>query len=123
VAEACAKIKAQGFALDEAEFIEEVRCVAAPVRGKDGGIVAAIGISAPVARLSRQRLAGTVRLVAAAAKQISVTPANRNAPGVPAPLPRASAIGRLPTMAASGAAAATTRKMIRCVESTRRFLP
>ena len=47
LAEACAKIKAQGFALDQAEFLEEVRCIAAPVRGKDGAIIAAIGISAP----------------------------------------------------------------------------
>lgn len=40
LAEACAKIKAPGFSLDEAEFLEEVRCVAAPIR-------AVVGLSLP----------------------------------------------------------------------------
>src|SRR5580698_2345165 len=44
-----------------------------------------------------------------------------NAPGVPAPLPRPSAIGRLPIIEASGAAAAMTIKTIREVESAPRF--
>ena len=43
------------------------------------------------------------------------------APGVPAPLPRPSAIGRLPIIEASGAAAAITRKTMREVESEARF--
>jgi IclR family transcriptional regulator, acetate operon repressor len=71
LAEACATIKAQGFSLDEAEFLEEVRCVAAPIRDKEGVIVAAIGISAPVARLSPERLPTTTRQVTAAARQIT----------------------------------------------------
>jgi IclR family acetate operon transcriptional repressor len=71
LAEACAKIKARGFSLDEAEFLEEVRCVAAPIRDKDGVIIAAIGISAPVARLSTKSLPGATRQVTAAAQQIS----------------------------------------------------
>jgi IclR family acetate operon transcriptional repressor len=71
LAGACAKIKAQGFAIDEAEFLEEVRCVAAPIRDKGGAIVAAIGVSAPIARLSRGRLPAATRQVAAAARQIT----------------------------------------------------
>jgi IclR family transcriptional regulator, acetate operon repressor len=71
LAKACARIKAQGFAVDEAELLEEVRCLAAPIRDKDGVIVAAIGISAPVARLSPSRLPGSARHVTAAARQIS----------------------------------------------------
>jgi IclR family acetate operon transcriptional repressor len=71
LAKDCAQIKAQGFALDEAEFLGEVRCVAAPIRDKDGVVVAAIGISAPVARLSPARLPGATRQVTAAAPLIS----------------------------------------------------
>jgi IclR family acetate operon transcriptional repressor len=71
LAEACAKIKAQGFAIDEAEFLEEVRCVAAPIRDKSGAVVAAIGVSAPIARLSRERLPAAARQVAASARQIT----------------------------------------------------
>jgi Bacterial transcriptional regulator len=37
LADACAKIKARGFSLDEAEFLEEVRCVRRPsaIRRRD----------------------------------------------------------------------------------------
>ncbi len=61
----------------------------------------------------------TLRLIAAypTAKQNSTPVASTNAPGSPGPLPSLRASGTLPTMAASGAAAATTRKTIRAVDS------
>lgn len=71
LADACANVKARGFSQDEAEFLEEVRCVAAPIRDKDGVIVAAVGISAPVARLSPKALPATTRKVTEAAQQIT----------------------------------------------------
>lgn len=71
LAKACAKIKTQGYSVDETEYLEEVRCVAAPIRDKEGMIVAAIGVSAPVTRLSATKLPSTVRYVSEAAKQIS----------------------------------------------------
>jgi IclR family transcriptional regulator, acetate operon repressor len=55
LARECARIKADGFAIDQEEYVEGVRCLAAPVRGRDGVVVAAIGISAPIARFPRQR--------------------------------------------------------------------
>lgn len=71
LAEECARIRARGYAVDEAEYLEEVRCLAAPIRDRDGVIVAAIGVSAPVARMSAERLVTVSRYVTAAARQIT----------------------------------------------------
>ena len=50
----CAAIRQRGYALDEAEFIEDVRCVAAPIRLNDGVIVGSIGVSAPASRFPKE---------------------------------------------------------------------
>ena len=50
LANECAEIKKRGFATDEAEYNEGMRCVAAPIRLTDGSIVGSIGISAPESR-------------------------------------------------------------------------
>ena len=71
LAKACATIKEAGFSTDDAEFQDEIRCVAAPIRDKDGMIVASIGISAPLARLPEERYAALAKRVSAAAKEIS----------------------------------------------------
>src|SRR4051812_2798205 len=46
-----------------------------------------------------------------------IRPAIRNATGTLAPVPREMAIGRLPIIEASGAAAASTMNTMNCVES------
>jgi IclR family acetate operon transcriptional repressor len=46
----CTAIKKRGFATDEAEYQEEMRCVAAPIRVENDVIVGSIGISAPSSR-------------------------------------------------------------------------
>ena len=71
LAKACAAAKAEGFTTDNAEFQDEIRCVAAPIRDRDGMIVASIGISAPIARLPQERYAAAARQVSAIAKEIS----------------------------------------------------
>jgi IclR family acetate operon transcriptional repressor len=70
LAQACAVVKSKGYAIDEGEFLEELRCVGAPVRDKEGVIIAAVVLSAPVARMSGDRLPQAVLAVIAAAKGI-----------------------------------------------------
>jgi len=55
LAKECARIKATGYAVDEEEYVEGVRCLAAPVRDRDGTVVASVGISAPIARFPHER--------------------------------------------------------------------
>jgi DNA-binding IclR family transcriptional regulator len=50
LAEDCRGIKSRGFARDEAEYREDMRCIAAPIRAQNGFIVGSIGISAPSSR-------------------------------------------------------------------------
>lgn len=55
LARECEGIRTRGFATDESEYLEGVRCVAAPIRDRDGAVIASIGISAPSARFARDR--------------------------------------------------------------------
>src|SRR5262249_11120589 len=53
LAKQCALIQKRGFAIDDAEFREELRCLAAPIR-VEGAIIGSIGISAPAARFPKE---------------------------------------------------------------------
>lgn len=53
-----ARIREQGYSLDLEEHEEGVRCVAAPVVGPGGGVVAAISLAGPAQRLSERALRG-----------------------------------------------------------------
>jgi DNA-binding IclR family transcriptional regulator len=72
LAAVCAEIQAQGYATDEAEFREGLRCVAAPIRAQRGLIVGSIGISAPAARFPLEWYPECGELVRAIADEISV---------------------------------------------------
>jgi IclR family acetate operon transcriptional repressor len=50
----CVGIQERGYALDEAEFMEGMRCVAAPIRLNSGMVVGSIGISAPASRFLKE---------------------------------------------------------------------
>ena len=53
LAEDCRQIRECGYAIDEEEFVDGVRCVSSPIRDQQGAVVASIGISAPSARFPR----------------------------------------------------------------------
>jgi DNA-binding IclR family transcriptional regulator len=70
LAKVCANLRADGFVIDDCEYRREVRCVAAPIRDRDGNVVASIGISAPVTRFPRERFVNTGRQVLEIANEI-----------------------------------------------------
>ena len=70
LADACKGARACGYAVDDEEEHEGVRCIGAPIRDASGDVVAAVGISAPVDRLPREAVKKMGVRVAAAAEAI-----------------------------------------------------
>ncbi|MCL4799301.1 MAG: IclR family transcriptional regulator [Burkholderiales bacterium] len=75
------EVRRRGIAFDDGEFAPEVRCAAVPVRDFAGRVAGAIGISAPVWRLSLQALNGKSAKVRAAAAALSAELGARAARG------------------------------------------
>src|SRR6187399_1688074 len=76
LAAACQQVRTDGFARDEGEYLEEVRCVAAPIRDPEGEIVASVGISSPLTRLDARGLARAGAEVRKTARAITDSLAN-----------------------------------------------
>lgn len=55
--------KKRGYAVDNEEYHEHVRCLAAPVFDKSGRVVASIGITAPSIRFDRKRIPEISKIV------------------------------------------------------------
>jgi IclR family acetate operon transcriptional repressor len=69
LAKECARIRQRGYAFDEAEFMDGVRCIAAPIRLTDGTIVGSVGVSAPASRFLKEHYPGhSVRVLRCARK-------------------------------------------------------
>jgi IclR family acetate operon transcriptional repressor len=66
----CLQIKAQGYAVDDGEYQEGIRCVAAPIRSEGGMIIGSIGVSAPLQRFPKERCRVCGEQVSAIARQI-----------------------------------------------------
>ena len=67
------KIKRLGASIDNQEFLAGVVCVAVPVHCRTGQPVAAIAVSAPVARMTVEKAVQYVPLMKAAAARLSST--------------------------------------------------
>jgi DNA-binding IclR family transcriptional regulator len=65
------RIRGQGYAVDDQEYEEGLRCVGAPIAGHTGHVVAAIGIGGPATRVTPERLTDLAELVMTAAGNLS----------------------------------------------------
>ena len=66
-----AQIRQRGWSLDDEESADGLRCIAAPVRSEQHDVLAAISISAPSTRLSREKVATIAPVLARVADQLS----------------------------------------------------
>jgi len=64
-------VRERGYAVDNEEAIDGLRCVAAPVFDRHGQVVAAFSVAGPATRISRARIPEIARLVREASWQIS----------------------------------------------------
>jgi IclR family KDG regulon transcriptional repressor len=64
-------IRRRGYAVDNEEYDEGLRCIGAPVRDHSGHVVAALGIGGPVTRITPERVEEMGGLVMTAARGLS----------------------------------------------------
>ena len=65
------QIREQGYAFDDEEFEEGLRCLAAPARDYTGAVVASLGIAGPAARFEPARRPELIKLLKDAAEAVS----------------------------------------------------
>ena len=65
------KVRVQGYAVDDEEYVQDVRCVAAPILNHNGEVVASVGVSGLASRLTGERLSRVVAAVRKTASAIS----------------------------------------------------
>ena len=66
-----ARVRAQGYAVDDMEHQCDVRCVAAPVRDYSGRVVASLSVSGPATRIPKDRIPLLARRVRDVAVKLS----------------------------------------------------
>jgi DNA-binding IclR family transcriptional regulator len=66
-----ALIRERGYAIDNEEYDEGLRCIGAPVWDHTGRVVAAMGIGGPVTRVTPERVDQLAEMVMAAARGLS----------------------------------------------------
>lgn len=65
------EIRARGYAIDDEEIEEGLRCIAAPIRDHSGTVVAAVSISGPTTRVTEASVSGIAEAVTNCAQSIS----------------------------------------------------
>ncbi len=66
-----AMIRERGYAIDDTEHESEIRCVACPIRSHSGEVAAAISLTAPASRMTREGIEKLAPLVKEYADRIS----------------------------------------------------
>lgn len=69
--EALAHIRKWGFAVDDQEYTAGLRCVAVPIVGADGHVIAALSASIPITRAGPDEMSVALRHIASASIDIS----------------------------------------------------
>ena len=64
-------IREQGYAVDQEEAVEGLRCVAGPLFDHTGRVIAAFSVVGPVTRITPLRVPEIARLVCATSRRIS----------------------------------------------------
>ncbi len=64
-------VKSKGFAIDDIEYAENIRCLAAPVFNRSGQIVGAIGTTAATSRFPKSKIPQMAKAVILAANKLS----------------------------------------------------
>jgi DNA-binding IclR family transcriptional regulator len=64
-------VRSQGYAIDDEEFSQGIRCVAAPVRSFSQQVVGALGVAGPIWSIPPERVPALVEAVTAAADRFS----------------------------------------------------
>jgi DNA-binding IclR family transcriptional regulator len=64
-------IRSRGYAIDNEEKEEGLRCVSAAVRGDSGKLLAALSVSGPAFRVTRERVPEIGKAVMLAASELS----------------------------------------------------
>ena len=65
------KVRLLGYALDEREHEEGIRCVAVPIYDRKGRIIAAISVSGPIMRFSEERVMDLIDVIIKVSRDIS----------------------------------------------------
>jgi inosose dehydratase len=74
------RTRARGYAIDNVENEDGVRCVAAPVRDHAGAVVASLSVAAPAYRFDRGDLPAVAPRVMAAAAELSARLGHKRRP-------------------------------------------
>jgi DNA-binding IclR family transcriptional regulator len=72
LAKDCVLAKKRGYATDDAEYREELRCMAAPIRVENEVIIGSIGVSVPMSRFPKDRFRAYSDQICKTAQEIGI---------------------------------------------------